>query len=454
MPGKGWRKMKNKIGISIVVLIVAGCLIISAALIVGGYFLLRAQKNYTPPTEVGTPQEVSQQMDQIQQDVEAIRGLRMKTDLQRALMTPEELKDTVINDFFKDYTPEEAAGDVKVLSTLGLLEPGFDLLTFYQDLYSEQIAGFYDSETKEMYVVAGENFGGMERMTYAHEFNHVLQDQNYDLENGLKLNDENCEADTEYCAAVSSLVEGDSTLTETQWILKYSTKQDKKDLLSFQDSYSSPVYDSAPQYMQQDFLFPYSQGYAFVEGLYNDGGWQAVDGAFADPPVSTEQILHPEKYPADKPMKVEMPDIAGMLGEGWSELDNNVMGEWYTYLFLAYGRAEQFRMDEEAAKAAAAGWAGDTYLYYAQDDTEEYLFTWNMLWESPQDADEFFGLAVDYGKARWGIPAEDKNNRTSWTSDADSTIILRKTGERVLWLMSSTAELNQSALNLFTEFDN
>lgn len=444
--------MKNKIGISIVVLIVAGCLITSAALIVGGYFLLRAQKNYTPPTETGTPQDVSQQMDQIQRDVESIRGLRMKTDLKRALMTPEELKDTVINDFFKDYTKEDAAGDVKVLNTLGLLEPGFDLLKFYQDLYSEQIAGFYDSETKEMYVIAGEKFGGMERMTYAHEFNHVLQDQNYDMENGLKLNDENCKADTEYCAAVSSLVEGDSTLTETQWILKYSTKQDKKDLLSFQDNYSSPVYDSAPTYMQQDFLFPYQQGYAFVEGLYNDGGWQAVDDAFTNPPVSTEQILHPEKYPNDRPVKVEMPDIAGMLGEGWSELDDNVMGEWYTYLILAYGRSEQFRMTDETAKTAAAGWAGDTYLYYAKDNAEDYLFTWRSLWETPQDADEFYALSRDYGKARWGIPEEDVKGRVSWTSNSDGKITMRQSGDSVLWLMSTSAELNSSALNLLADF--
>jgi len=457
--------MKNKVGITILILVISGCLILSAAFIVGGYFLLKAQKNYTAPTAVVTtvePEtpveegtlspEIIDQMDQIQEEVQNNRGLNQKTNLERALMTTAELEDVVINDFFKDYTDEDAREDSKVLGTLGLLEPGFDLHQFYLDLYSEQIAGYYDQETKEMYVIAGETFGGMERMTYAHEFTHVLQDQNYDLENGMKLNDETCEADTEYCAAVTALIEGDATMSETQWFIQFSTNQDKKDLMSFQESYSSPVYDSAPAFMKEDFLFPYDQGYSFVETIYNEGGWQAVDDAYANPPVSTEQILHPEKYPTDSPVKVEMPDFKSMLGDGWTELDNNVMGEWYTYLILAKGSSDRFRMDEDTAKTAAAGWGGDTYLYYTSDDSEDYLFVWRSVWETPQDAEEFFSLSGDYGKARWGIADLDKNNRIAWTSDADGQITMRKAGKEVLWLMSSSEELSDSALQLLTDF--
>lgn len=458
--------MKNKVGITILILVISGCLILSAAFIVGGFFLLKAQKNYTAPTAVvttvepATPveegtlsPEIIKQMDQIQDEVQTNRGLVQKSDLERALMTPAELEDVVINEFFKDYTDEDARNDGKILSTLGLLEPGFNLHQFYLDLYSEQIAGYYDQETKEMYVIAGETFGGMERMTYAHEFTHVLQDQTYDLENGMKLNDETCEADTEYCAAVTALIEGDATLSETQWFIKYSTKKDKQDLLAFQNDYSSPVYDSAPAFMKQDFLFPYDQGYTFVETLYNEGGWQAVDDAYANPPVSTEQILHPEKYPSDTPVKVNMPDFKSMLGSGWSELDNNVMGEWYTYLILAQGDSDRIRMDEETARAAAEGWGGDAYLYYADDDSEGYLFVWRSVWETPKDADEFFSLSTDYGKARWGIPGLDKNNRITWTSDLDGQITMRKAGKEVLWLMSSSEALSDSALQLLVDFN-
>ena len=71
------------------------------------------------------------------------------------------------------------------------------------------------------------------------------------------MNDDTCEADTEYCAAVSALVEGDASLSEQFWFLANGTEQDRNDIINFQQTYSSPVYDSAPAFMKEDFLFPY-----------------------------------------------------------------------------------------------------------------------------------------------------------------------------------------------------
>ena len=469
--------MNKKAGITIVVLIVSACLLMSIALIVGGIFLLRGQKNYTEPTQVVTqiaptavpestdvgpqpageenlPAEIRGQMDEIQQQVLQIRGKQMGKDLQRDLLTPEQLQEKVINDFFSDYTPEDAVKDAKILNALGLVDPGFDLRQFYLDLYSEQVAGYYDSETKEMYVISGSDFGGTERMTYAHEFNHVLQDQNYDLENGMKLNEDYCEEDTEYCAAVTALIEGDSVSAEQEWFIKHSTRQDQQDLFSFQQNYTSPVYDSAPAYMKEDFLFPYTLGFDFVQGLIEQGGWAAVDAAYRNPPVTTEQIIHPEKYPDDKPVAVEMPDLAANLDESWSELDRNVMGEWYTYLILARGRSSQFTMDDAESKAAAAGWEGDTYVYYAPEDLEGYLFAWRSTWETPIDAEEFFALSRDYGLTRWGIPVQNSTGTVTWDSQTEGRITMRVKESEVLWVMGSSESLVANALTLIEDFGN
>lgn len=467
--------MNKKVGVTVLVLIISSCVLLSAGLIVGGYFLLKAQKNYTAPTApaapavatVASPQQtqdsnstgelpadVLRQMDEIQQQLMAIRGLNMSAELKRDLMTPEELQDKVINDFFADYTDEDALKDSKVLSTLGLLDENFDLKKFYQDLYSEQIAGYYDSETKDMYVIAGEGFGGMERMTYAHEFNHVLQDQNYDLENGMKLNEDYCEEDTEYCAAVTALIEGDSVSAEQDWFIKHSTRQDQQDLFSFQESYTSPVYDSAPSYMKEDFLFPYTLGFDFVQGLIEQGGWAAVDAAYRNPPVTTEQILHPEKYPDDKPVPVEMPDLAVNLAEDWSELDRNVMGEWYSYLIFSRGRSSQFTMDEEKSKTATAGWGGDTYVYYATADLNDHLFAWRSTWDTPADAGEYFGMSRDYGLARWGIPVQNSDGSVTWDSTSDGRITMRLSGSDVLWVIGSTQQVVTDALTEIEDFGN
>ena len=451
------------------ILAISACALISAGLIVGGVFLLKAQKQYTPPTPVVStvttpnqpqatsapgeiPANIVSQMDKIQEQVSAIRGLDLLTDLDRNLMTPDELRERVINDFFADYTDEDARQDVFVLSILGLMEDGFDLKQFYHELYSEQIAGFYDSETKEMYVIADEGFGGMERMTYAHEFNHALQDQHYDLENGLKLNDEHCKQDSEYCAAVSALVEGDSVTTEYNWFFKHGTKQDQQDLTNFQATYESPVFDSAPAFMQEDFLFPYTFGYDFVQALFSRGNQSAVDSAFGNPPVSTEQIMHPEKYPDDKPVPVEMPDLTPKVDGDWSEIEKNVMGEWYTYLIFARGRSEQFTMDDEKSRAAAAGWGGDTYAFYAPQDLSQHLFAWRSTWESQLDAEEYFNLSREYGLTRWGIPTQNSAGVVSWDSPVDGRITMRINNADVLWLIGSTDTLAKNALTTIGDF--
>lgn len=426
--------MGKKISLSLVAIIVSGCVLISAGLIAGVFFLLKSQKNYTPPVVESTePPSVDVQMDKIQEQVTQIRGLKMNAPLDRAMMSTAELQDVVVNDFFKDYTPEMAKQDADVLSAVGLLEPDFDLLQFYKDLYSEQIAGYYDSTTKEMYVIGDEGFTGLERMTYSHEFTHVLQDQNYDLENGMKLNDDYCETEAEYCAAVTALVEGDATLSEQYWFLRDSTDQDKNEVSDFQSSYKSPVYDSAPAYMKQDFLFPYQQGFTFVQSLYGDNKWKSIDAAYKNPPVSTEQILHPEKYPNEKPVIVNLPDLSSVLGDGWSEIDRSTMGEWYTSLILDSGIDSKFQLDESNATEAAAGWGGDTYVYYSNEASQAYVFAWQSDWDTTDDADDFFTQSREYGILRWGTPTVDQSNVISWKNE----ISMKKTGDTVLWIISN-----------------
>lgn len=439
--------MTKKITFSLLAILVSSCLLLTIGVIAGAIFLVRSQKNYIAPTIEPTEEpEVGAQMDRIQTEVSEIRGLSLQDPLQRDLMTSTDLQDTVVNDFFVDYSPEEARQDAALLSALGLLEPGFDLLQFYKDLYSEQIAGFYDSETKEMYVIADSDFGGVERMTYAHEFTHVLQDQTYDLENGLKLNDDHCEVETEYCTAVSALVEGDATLTEQYWFLTKSTDDDKNQVSDFQQEYESPVYDSAPAYMKEDFLFPYQKGFAFVNELFNKNLFQAVDDAYRNPPVSTEQILHPEKYPDEKPIPVTLPAIEETLGEGWQRVEQNVIGEWYTYLVLAEGIRPEMRLSHSDAESAAAGWGGDAYAYYNNPETGDEVLVWLSTWDSTEDAEEFYGASKTYAFQRWGTPRVEGENSITFPNMGGTAAIVRMENDQVLWVISNNEEAFIQAL--------
>jgi hypothetical protein len=387
----------------------------------------------TPIETSGLDPEILAQMDEIEAQVMEMRGLRSTAPVPRTLLSNEELRQRVLDDFLADYSEEEARDDVRVLALLGLIDPNFDLLSFYLDLYTEQIAGFYDDELKEMYVVQGEGFKGPERLTYAHEFVHALQDQAYDLRDGLGFNEEACEEDSERCAGVQALIEGDATFLEEQWLRNYATPQDYLEILEFIGTFEMPVYDSAPGFMKEDFIFPYTYGLDFVREIHLEGGWAAVDAVYADPPLSTEQILHPERYPNDQPIKLGTPDLVTVLGEGWREIEHNVLGEWYTRLTL-----EEY-IDEDLSKTAAEGWGGDTYVALYHDEQQQAIFVLMTLWDRARDAEEFYLTFRTYGQVRFG-EGTSSNIHTTWDSD-EGAVLIERWGNQTLWILAPENEV-------------
>lgn len=397
------------------------------------------------PEESDLPEELREAMSQIETQVIQIRGLEAVKPVERALITSEELREIVTTEFFSDYTDEDSREDVLILSALGLLPKSFNLRDFYHELYSEQIAGFYDSETKEMYVVQGIGFGGYEKITYAHEYTHVLQDQVYGLDEGLGMNEESCTADSERCAAVQALIEGDATLTELLWFRSYATEQDYDDYNKAFEDYESPVLDSAPAYMAADLYFPYEYGYIFVQLLYNDNGYDAVDAAYENVPVSTEQILHPERYPDDTPVHVALPDLTEVLGGDWSLYDQNVMGEWYTFLILNKAYDEIHRLSEAIAQEAAEGWGGDAYAFYLNESTDDVTFVMDSVWDTTEDADEFADAFMDYADLRWEDASSLVAGYSTWVGD-NGTVVFLQEGARTLWVLAPDAETAESIL--------
>ncbi len=463
------------IGLVVVCLCIAMCLGAIVVMIAGGYLASNNASNFvetfesalqpsamptrpviTPPATptinpLVTPKptvasapldpDVAAEMLIIESQISALRGLDSVGSLSRALLTPEELHTQVEIDFFEDYTREEASEDVRELALLGLLEPGYDLYQLYIDLYSEQVAGYYDPEVKQMFVIADGDFSGPERMTYAHEYVHALQDQHYDLRNGLMINDDYCKTNTEYCAAMTALIEGDASIHEENWFFNLATEEDQQDVFDFYATYSSPVYDSAPAYLQEDFLFPYQQGAEFVNYLLAQGGPDALTTAYTSVrPQTTEQILHPEKYPDDQPTPIYLPDVVLALGEDWLEVDRNVMGEWYTYLILGFGAHEDARLDLDTAADAAAGWAGDGYLYLWNDTLSQPALVWLTEWETSRDTDEFWEALIEYGQVRWGAPSDRSSDEWVWKNTVDGYIRLERTSDNVLWLIAPDRE--------------
>jgi hypothetical protein len=389
----------------------------------------------TPVPTQSTPidSDVLSQMEDIEAQVTQLRGWSSTGPVERSLLTPDELYQHVLDDFLDDYSEEEATDDALVLSLFGLLEPDFDLFNFYLDLYSEQIVGFYDDEVKKMFVVQEGGFGGMERITYAHEYVHALQDQIWDFDEGLDFNDESCDLDTERCAGIIALVEGDATLLEEQWLMEFATQTDISQILEFyENEYDGTVYDSAPRFMQQDFLFPYTYGTDFVREIRSQGGWDAVNAVYSDLPISTEQILHPELYPWDKPIALDPPDLESALGGAWREIEYNISGEWFTQLILSE------HVGDDLSIVAAQGWGGDVYVALANDDEGAGALFLMTLWDSVRDAQEFAAAFLDYGDARFG--RRDVGTGTFTWESSEGSVLFERSGNQTLWILAPDAD--------------
>jgi hypothetical protein len=457
---------KRPVVFSLLTLIAVCCLGFTLLSVAGGTAISRQTRPSKTPTPLTVPQlptlavtdagrlppDVASQMDTIQQQVIQIRRLIPTHALLRSTLSNSQLHDQVVQDFFKEYTRSQAGDDVLELSLLGLLNPGFDLYDLYINLYSEQIAGYYDPKTKEMFVVQGEQFGGLQRMNYAHEFTHALQDQAYDLRDGLKFKEEDCNKASEYCNAVRALIEGDATFIEQLWFIEDASQNDRLQVQDFYSAYKSPVFDSAPAYLKKDFLFPYKQGMEFVQSLYDLGGYNAIDAAFKHPPVDTEQILHPDRFPADRPKQVTLPDLLPALGVGWRELDRGNLGEWSTYLMLSSAANVKFQLLDSQARLAAAGWGGDGLVAYRHGSTLSGALALKSNWDTAKDAGEFWQALQDYAQKRWGRPARSSSSHMEWANTSNGAVVIGQNGSETLLLIAPDMDTVSKLLDQLAEF--
>jgi len=373
----------------------------------------------TPPAGMATPD--LRVFDGIARLVEEIRGLRATGPYTRSLMTQAALRAYQEQKFEKDYTPEEARQDTLTLAAFDLLPRDFNLREFLLDLYTEQIAGFYDPDTKQFFVISEQERPGiLERVTFAHEYTHLLQDQHFDLV-ALGFTDEESkrpkDLDDDAMLARRALVEGDATLTQLLYLSRLSRAEQREWLEAVQRQ-PSEVFDRAPRVIREELTFPYDAGFAFVQTLYERGDWDAVNAAFRDPPASTEQILHPEKFfSRERPIRVTLPPLTDTLGSGWQLVDENVLGEFFLRVYL------EERLPASQAEGAAAGWGGDRYAVYVNEAASQDLLVLAVAWDSEAEAREFVEAYRVYATARYGGgPAREAEGQALWV------------GKDVLWL--------------------
>jgi len=136
-----------------------------------------------------------------------------------------------------------------------------------------------------------------------------------------------------------------------------------------------------PPFVNDLQAWSYNQGLAFITSLESEGGLEAIDRAFEHPPTSTEQVIHPERYPNDAPTAVDVPDRSAMLGDDWTDLDVMTIGEEWLQLAL------NLQLDGSQSSQAATGWDGGTYR--AWTDGDQVAVELSTVWDTERDASEF-----------------------------------------------------------------
>lgn len=381
------------------------------------------------PEETADPQTTTEDpfaeiREEIEDNVVEVRGLPQLEEVEPTSLTPAELRVRLETDLNEEYSPEEAREDVLVLNAFDFLERDFDLYNFNIDLLTEQIAGFYDPETNEFVIISGDgnSFGGLEQFTYAHEFVHALQDQHFNLD---LLSDEDLEAEAAF--ALRALVEGDATLAQSLYIANgYFSQEQLFEIIAAAGEIDTTILDSAPPLLASELEFPYVAGLEFVQTLYEQGGYAAVNAAWENLPQSTEQIIHPELYlSGDLPQIVALQPMTDTLGSGWQRLDEDTLGEFYLRQYLVQ------QLTAEVAGAAAAGWGGDRYAVYWNEESEQVVMVLKLVWDTVADGEEFFAAYEDYPAQLFNADAASQDDDgLCW--QGEDVICLYQVGDETL----------------------
>ncbi|UCG24608.1 MAG: hypothetical protein JSW55_00990, partial [Chloroflexota bacterium] len=153
-----------------------------------------------------------------------------------------------------------------------------------------------------------------------------------------------------------------------------------------------------PITLQETYEFAYRAGVPFVKFLYDLDGFETVDSAWTELPVSSEHIIHPERYLArDMPAPVALNPLEAVLGEGWRLVDQDVFGE-----FLLRQHLGQQPLTAEAIDQAATGWGGGRYAVYNNPAEEVPVLVIRLAWDNAVHEREFSALYADYLEQRFG----------------------------------------------------
>jgi hypothetical protein len=346
------------------------------------------------------------------------RGLPFLRRIEASLQSRPVLRRRLIEAIDEEYPGPKAEADTAAFASFGFFAPTLELRQLLLDLQLQEIAGYYDPDRKSFHVIhetarrswwekllgGGDSDWAERKMVLAHELAHALADQYFDL---FSLHS-SFEHDDDAALALAALIEGEATLSMLVDLAGPGGRELLQDsggvanaladgASSLEGFGTGEAFDRAPPIVRETLIFPYVRGLTLCLELTRGerGSWSAVNASFADPPTSTEQVLHPEKYAPrrrrDVPTALSFPPQGPLDKPGWELVKENTLGELQVEVLF------RGKLGGDASSKAAAGWDGDTYrLYRRRGSQGEAVLVWASTWDRERDAAELESAARTY----------------------------------------------------------
>jgi hypothetical protein len=282
----------------------------------------------------------------------------------------------------------------RILKRLGLIAGAADYTKLWAAGPTSTPVATYDPSTQRLLVP---DFLPLDsqRVALIHEIAHAVVDQRFDLRQFLTPPPPSpLEGDA--TRARLALVEGDATLTALEVVDPTGAFLRPSALSALADRLRAAASDGRPPWLAEVGRFVHVDGLLFVAAVRARQPWSAVDMLWRDPPESSEQVLHREKYEACEPPIAVPASVLPALPGFDRPTGNDVMGELVVRAWLATA------LEPDVAARAAAGWGGDRIGIYAAPTTPTTVrpdggaeivvqppLIWLTVWDDAGEADDF-----------------------------------------------------------------
>ena len=355
-----------------------------------------------------TPEQEKQlfsKVDEMLTQVSQILGMKMNRRVPRAIITRDKIREYIEQRVAETLKPEEIRAQEVVLKKLGFVPQDFDLKSQMIDVLTEQAAAFYDFKQKKLFL-ASWTPSAMQDMALVHELAHALADQHFNLEKFIAKSGDDDDAAT----ARGAVVEGQASWVMTEYLARQAGQSLKSSPGLIQSTVGAsadaiqqyPVLGKSPLYMQQTLIFPYTQGLLFQHAVFQKMGVAAFSEVFRRAPVSSQQIIHPDRYFARAmPTKPALP--AAQIPAGHKKTMEGTLGELDFQILL------QQYVGETVARQMAPRWKGGHYALWENPAEKRAVLLFAVEWGTPDDAAKFYEYYQKICAKKWtGLRVTEK----------------------------------------------